>query len=117
MDMSLTEHPEDALLQEAMQDAHMCINTDHSLVLIKVNLGTLGFYSPVLEQSHAQCAAWHTAYHSREDLSFSTEAGPSAPIDEEAPTSPVHPEDARAGNANGAYANKQEDEDTQMGLA
>ena len=117
MDMSLTEHPEDALLQEVMQDAHMRIDTDRSLVLMKVNPGTLGFYSPVLEQSHTQYAAWHTAYHLREDLSFSTEAGPSAPIDEEAPTSPVHPEDARAGNANGAYTNEQEDKDTQMGLA
>ena len=33
----------------------------------------------------------------------------------EAPASPVHPEDARAGDANAAYANEQEDEDTQMG--
>ena len=55
--MLLTEHPEDALLQEALQDARMCINADHSLVLIKVNPGMPGYYSPVLEQSHAQCAA------------------------------------------------------------
>jgi len=36
---------------------------------------------------------------------------------EEAPISPLHPEDARAGNANAIYANEQEDKDTQMGPA
>ena len=56
MDMSLTEHPEDMLLQEAMWDTCAHINTDHSLVLMKVNPGTPGYYSPVLEQSHMQCA-------------------------------------------------------------
>jgi len=34
---------------------------------------------------------------------------------EEAPASPVHPEDAREGDT--AYANEQEDKDTQMGPA
>ena len=57
VDMSLTEHPEDALLQEALRDARARIDADHSLVLTKVNPGTLGYYSPVLEQSHAQRAA------------------------------------------------------------
>ena len=56
VDMSLTEHLEDVLLQEALRDAHAHINADHSLVLIKVNPGTPGYYSPVLEQSHMQRA-------------------------------------------------------------
>ena len=115
VDMLLTEHPEDALLQEALRDAHARIDTDHSLVLTKVNPGTLGYYSPVLEQSRTQHAARRTTYHSREDSSLSAEAGPSAPMGKEAPASPVHPEDARAGDANAAYANEQEDEDTRMG--
>jgi len=115
MDMSLTEHPEDALLQDAMQDAHVCIDADHSLVLKKVNPGTPGYYSPVLKQSRAQHATQHTAYHSRENLSTNAEAGPSAPMGEEAPASPVHPEDAREGDT--TYANKQEGEDTWMGPA
>jgi len=113
--MSLTEHPEDALLQDAMRDARVRIDTDHSLVLKKVNPGTPGYYSPVLEQSRAQRAARHTAYHSRENSSTNAEAGPSAPMGEEAPASPVHPEDAREGNT--AYTNEQEDEDTRMGPA
>ena len=115
MDMLLTEHPEDVLLQDAMQDAHARIDADHSLVLKKVNPGTPGYYSPVLKQSRAQCAAWRTAYHLRENSSTNAEAGPSAPMGEEAPASPVHPEDAREGDT--AYANEQEDEDTQMGPA
>ena len=115
MDMSLTEHPEDALLQDAMQDACARIDADHSLVLKKVNPGTPGYYSPVLEQSRAQCAARRTAYHSRENSSTNAEAGPSAPMGEEAPASPVHPEDAREGDT--AYTNEQEDEDTWMGPA
>ena len=115
MDMSLTEHPEDALLQDAMWDTRVRINADHSLVLKKVNPGTPGYYSPVLEQSRTQRAAWHTAYHLRDNSSTNTEVGPSAPMGEEAPASPVHPEDAREGDT--AYANKQEDKDTQMGPA
>jgi len=115
MDMSLTEHPEDALLQDAMWDTRVRINADHSLVLKKVNPGTPGYYSPVLEQSRAQCAAQRTAYHSRENLSTNAEVGPSAPMGEEAPASPVHPEDAREGDT--TYANEQEDKDTQMGPA
>ena len=98
-----------------MRDARARIDADHSLVLKKVNPGTPGYYSPVLEQSRAQRATRHTAYHSRENLSTNAEAGPSAPIGEEAPASPVHLEDAREGNT--AYANEQEDEDTQMGPA
>jgi len=113
--MSLTEHPEDALLQDAMRDACARIDADHSLVLKKVNPGTPGYYSPVLEQSRTQRAARHTAYHLRDNLSTNTEVGPSAPMGEEAPASPVHPEDAREGDT--AYANKQEDKDTQMGPA
>jgi len=70
---------------------------------------------PILEQSRTQCAAQHTAYHSRDNSSTNAEAGPSAPMGEEAPASPVHPEDAREGNT--AYANEQEDEDTRMGPA
>jgi len=115
VDMSLTEHPEDALLQDAIWDARARINADHSLVLKKVNPGTPGYYSPVLEQSRTQCATRCTAYHSRENLSTNAEAGPSAPMGEEAPASLVHPEDAREGNT--VYTNEQEDENTQMGPA
>jgi len=115
MDMSLTEHPEDVLLQDTMWDTCACINADHSLVLKKVNPGTPGYYSPVLKQSRAQRATQRTAYHSRENLSTNAEAGPSAPMGEEAPVSLVHPEDAREGDT--AYTNEQEDEDTWMGPA
>jgi len=115
VDISLTEHPEDALLQDTMWDTHAHIDADHSLVLKKVNPGTPGYYSPVLEQSCAQRATWCTAYHSRENSSTNAEAGPSAPMGKEAPASPVHPEDAREGDT--AYANQQEDKDTQMGPA
>jgi len=115
VDMSLTEHPEDVLLQDVMWDACVCIDADHSLVLKKVNPGTPGYYSPVLKQSRAQCATWRTAYHSRENLSPNAKVGPSAPMGKEAPASLVHPEDAREGKA--AYTNEQEDKDTQMGPA